>query len=152
MVHWWILGAGFPIDTGDHGGCWYGHSKETPARRFGAAGSSPDLGFFATWRSKAFVLNFLSVYSTVVPRQSFLLSSTERLDLSMLCGLHVCLSRTGPASICLWGFCFNAMHDKPATGEKACSWTRKLQISYVALRLVSNFDLLVDLQNTHVCL
>ena len=22
MVHWWILGAGFPIDTGDHGGCW----------------------------------------------------------------------------------------------------------------------------------
>ena len=76
MVHWWILGAGFPIDTGDHGGCWYGHSKEIPcrleslrlkftnepsiffcrwgfgwvdkaqcfrsARRFGAAGSSPD--------------------------------------------------------------------------------------------------------------
>ena len=27
MVHWWILGAGFPIDTGDHGGCWYGHSN-----------------------------------------------------------------------------------------------------------------------------
>ena len=22
MVHWWILGTGFPIDTGDHGGCW----------------------------------------------------------------------------------------------------------------------------------
>ena len=22
MVHWWILGADFPIDTGDHGGCW----------------------------------------------------------------------------------------------------------------------------------
>ena len=42
MVHWWILGAGLPIDTGDHGGCWYGHLKETPARRFGAAGSSPD--------------------------------------------------------------------------------------------------------------
>ena len=33
MVHWWILGAGFPIDTGDHGGCWYGHSKETPISR-----------------------------------------------------------------------------------------------------------------------
>ena len=30
MVHWWILVAGFPTDTGDHGGCWYGHSKETP--------------------------------------------------------------------------------------------------------------------------
>ena len=25
MVYWWILGAGFPIDTGDHGGCWYEH-------------------------------------------------------------------------------------------------------------------------------
>ena len=32
MVHWRILGAGSPIDTGDHGGCWYGHSKETPIR------------------------------------------------------------------------------------------------------------------------
>ena len=32
MVHWWILGAGFSIDTGDHGGCWHGHSKENTDR------------------------------------------------------------------------------------------------------------------------
>ena len=30
MVQWWVLDAGDPIDSGDHGGCWYGHSKETP--------------------------------------------------------------------------------------------------------------------------
>ena len=24
MVHGWILGAGYPIDTGDQGGCWCG--------------------------------------------------------------------------------------------------------------------------------
>ena len=34
-------------------------------------------GFFATWRSLAFVLNFLSVYSTVVPRPTFLLSNIQ---------------------------------------------------------------------------
>ena len=28
MVHWWILGSGFLIDTGDHWGCTYGHSKK----------------------------------------------------------------------------------------------------------------------------
>ena len=27
MVHWWVLGAGFPIGTGDHGGHWRGHLK-----------------------------------------------------------------------------------------------------------------------------
>ena len=32
MVHWWILGAGFPIDMGDHGGCRCGYSKETTIR------------------------------------------------------------------------------------------------------------------------
>ena len=68
MVLWWILGAGFPIDTGDHGRCWYGHSKETPiglwARQRDSHKSGPqsdfllDIGyslFLSFWH---FLVNF----------------------------------------------------------------------------------------------